>query len=127
MPSPSPPPARLAFGARRDPHDHLDHMFDRSLAEREAAGPALSPRGRCPPVWWQGRVWSCSAHAVAAAVHLAQERDGRVEPSHPFLLHSGRQSDGAPRDSPRTVGASVRATINAAAHPQLLAALAPAA
>jgi hypothetical protein len=63
--------------------------FPEWAAPTGATPPAVDLRPLCPPVWDQGTLYACSAHAIAAAVSVARAvaGDPGFDPSRLFLYH----------------------------------------
>jgi len=87
--------ARRAYGTIPDRHDRRDFVY---TPERiKELPPLVDLRRDCPPVYTQGTLNSCSAHALAAAVWLAERRDGirPVAASRLFIYYNERAREGA--------------------------------
>src|SRR5271155_516471 len=102
------------YGWLPDLPDHRDHLYAAPV-ERIGAIPAkVDLRAQCPPVYDQGRLGSCTANAIAAAIefdHLKQ-KSNNFAPSQLFIYYIERvmeqtvASDGGAqiRDGIKSVG-----------------------
>lgn len=84
-------PATHSFGWIRDLPDHRDIMYSSPIAP--AALPAhVDLRASCPPVYDQGRLGSCTANAIAAALDFDRNKQGLpfCSPSRLFIYYNER-------------------------------------
>lgn len=92
------PPLRN-FGTHRDIPDPRDtwYVLPRGLRNRLPAKVDLSREFAQLPVYNQGRLNSCSAHAIAAAMWYAERTQGRrghAPPSRLFIYYNERAREG---------------------------------
>jgi C1A family cysteine protease len=96
------------YGVRAE-HIPPDALRFRASATRAAAGPlpaAVDLRDRCPPVYDQGSLGSCTANALAAA---QQVLDPDLRGSRLFLYYNERDADGSiDEDAGSTLSQGVR-------------------
>ncbi len=84
-----------ALGWIPDVPDHRDHVYAAPLARLTAKEPLPAKwnlRKHCPPVYTQGRIGSCTANAIAAAIEFdrkKQQLDDFV-PSRLFIYYNER-------------------------------------
>ncbi len=88
--------AHHRFGWLPDIPDHRDHLYAAPV-EWLAKLPAkvdLSPK--CPPVYDQGQLGSCTANAIAAAIEfdLMKQKDKAFVPSRLFIYYNERAMEG---------------------------------
>lgn len=80
-----------AHGGIPSPPDSNDFIFHPKPVVSPGHGVDLRPK--CPPVWHQGTMSSCTAHAVAAAFEFAVTKQGLPDfsPSRLFIWYHARQ------------------------------------
>lgn len=86
------------YGHRRDRPDTRDHRYAPRL---DAPLPsAVDLRPGMPPVYDQGRIGSCTANALAAAVEFDLVRQGLTDfvPSRLFIYYNERAAEGTTAD-----------------------------
>lgn len=108
-------PPRHGFGWKRDLPDDRDFHYVPPPGALQGLPKHKNLRDRCPPVYFQKGLNSCSANAVAAAVEfdLIKERKTRVIfPSRLFLYYNTRAVEGTVRSN---VGVSIRDVIKSVA------------
>jgi len=95
---------RHAFGTHPDIPDHRDHKFRVAARFKTALPPAVDLRAFFPPVYDQGKLNSCSANAIAAAIwfdEIKEEAPEPLSPSRLFIYYNERvQEDIAARNVP---------------------------
>lgn len=95
---------RRAFGTHPDIPDHRDHQFRLPARFKKSRPPSVDLRAFCPPVYDQGRINSCSANAIAAALWFDEIRKGASErwsPSRLFIYYNERaREDITAKDAP---------------------------
>jgi C1A family cysteine protease len=96
------------LGARPDRPDPRDRHFVPRRRTEAALPASVDLRAQCPPVYDQGRINSCTANVMAAAVAFSRAKNGQgdpFEPSRLFIYYNERVlQDQVPND----VGASMR-------------------
>ena len=101
---------RLArYGAMPDPEDRRDSQYAYKVSPSLRSLPAkVDLRPHCSPVRDQGKIGTCTAHAIAAAVQFEQTRLGLPDfaPSRLFIYYNERALKGAQR---RHAAANLRA------------------
>lgn len=81
------------FGWRRDLPDPRDFMYSAPMELLRALPASVDLRPRCPPVYDQGPIGSCTANAIAAAVQFgrrAQAQHPDFVPSRLFIYYNER-------------------------------------
>jgi C1A family cysteine protease len=85
------------YGWKRDLPDQRDHSYavPAPLIAEIAAGVDL--RDQCPEVYDQGRIGSCTANAIAAALEFDMMKQGRdvFTPSRLFIYYNERAIEGS--------------------------------
>jgi len=81
-------------GTLKDPHDRRDLVY--APGRRRDLPPQVDLSHRCPPVYHQKKLNSCSANALAAAVWLAESAETRrpVPASRLFIYYNERAREG---------------------------------
>jgi len=85
------------FGWRPDLPDARDHYFAVGPKTMGKLPPHVDLRPKCPPVYDQGQIGSCTANAIAAAVEMARKKAGqkpRFMPSRLFIYYNERVIEG---------------------------------
>ena len=102
-------PRRTArFGWVRDLPDHRDHLFSVSSAVLTALPSSMDLRSKCPPVYDQGRIGSCTANAIAGAIQfdrLKNQQSPDFIPSRLFIYYNERYIE---HDVADDAGAQIR-------------------
>lgn len=102
------------LGWKRDKVDRRDWHYLPSIETKDLPG-RVDLRDRCPPVYDQLGLNSCSANAVAAAMEfdlIRQKRQRVIFPSRLFLYYNTRAIEHTTRSN---VGTSIRDAIKAVA------------
>ncbi len=95
------------YGWRRQALDSRDYRFHAPDSVVGALPPRIDLRMNCPPVYDQGRIGSCTANAIAAALSFASIKAGApaVAPSRLFIYWNERNVEGTVS---RDAGAIIR-------------------
>jgi C1A family cysteine protease len=83
------------YGWIPDLPDHRDLLF--TAPAGLTLPPRIDLRDECPPVYDQGELGSCTAHAIAGAVECAMRRQGLADtftPSRLFIYYNERVIEG---------------------------------
>ena len=82
------------YGWKRDLPDQRDHSFAVSSDILQTISPSVDLRSQCPPVYDQGRIGSCTANAIAAALEFDMMKQGMTAftPSRLGTMTSRRTS-----------------------------------
>lgn len=102
------------YGWIRDLPDHRDLLFSAPAHRTISLPPSVDLRSKCPVVFDQGLLGSCTANACASLCWYAELKEGHpsVEPSRLFIYYNTRVIEGTVGiDS----GASIRDAIKAVA------------
>ncbi|MDE3177952.1 MAG: C1 family peptidase [Pseudomonadota bacterium] len=85
-------PRKIArYGWRRDLPDQRDHSYVVSGATLQNIGASADLRSQCPAVYDQGRIGSCTANAIAAAIEFDLMGQGAdFMPSRLFIYYNER-------------------------------------
>lgn len=85
-----------SYGWRPDLPDHRDHQFAAPPLVAANLPAAVDLRPGCPPVWDQGQLGSCTAHAIGAAMAYDHRRQqlGDIDPSRLFIYYNERAMEG---------------------------------
>jgi len=86
------------YGWLKDPPDARDHIYRLSLDKIRKANSVTTVdlRSRCPPVYNQGRLGSCTANAIGGAFQFDLEKQGLPDfvPSRLFIYYNERAMEG---------------------------------
>lgn len=84
------------YGWIPDLPDPRDHPYEAPEEVLAALPPSTDLRRRCPPVYDQGDLNSCTANAIAAAIQfdLMKQKQPSVRPSRLFLYYNERALEG---------------------------------
>ena len=84
------------FGWIADLPDHRDLMYAAPMQVLTALPTTTDLRSKCPPVYDQGQLGSCTANAIAAAVEfdLMKENKNEFMPSRLFIYYNERDMEG---------------------------------
>lgn len=81
------------FGWVRDLPDHRDQLFSVPHTVLAELPRSVDLRPKCPPVYDQGRIGSCTANAIAGAIHFDRLKSGQSPdfvPSRLFIYYNER-------------------------------------
>jgi C1A family cysteine protease len=85
------------FGWKPDLPDHRDHVYAATAAVLKKLPAKVDLRPKCPPVYDQGRIGSCTANAIGAAIQFdrrtAKQKPDFV-PSRLFIYYNERAMEG---------------------------------
>jgi C1A family cysteine protease len=95
------------YGWRKQPDDPRDYHFRAPAPVIASLPPVVDFRPGCPPVYDQGRIGSCTANAIAAAIQFCQIKEGipNFTPSRLFIYWNERNIEGTVS---RDAGAVIR-------------------
>ena len=85
------------YGWIPDLPDQRDHLFLAAPELTQSLPPSVDLRPQCPPVYDQGRLGSCTANSIAAAIEfdLMKQRGAQVfTPSRLFIYYNERDMEG---------------------------------
>ncbi len=89
-------PGKHHFGWVRDLPDHRDLTYSAPLARLTKMPAKVDLRPKCPPVYDQGQIGSCTANAIAAAIEFDRGRRPAIPPdfvpSRLFIYYNERHS-----------------------------------
>lgn len=86
------------FGWKPDLPDVRDHYFAVRPATMKKLPAKTDLRPKCPPVYAQGDIGSCTANAIAAAIEFERRKAGqkpRFTPSRLFIYYNERSMEGS--------------------------------
>jgi C1A family cysteine protease len=83
---------QFGFGWMPDLPDNRDHLYSAPLAKLRVLPSKVDLRRRCPRVYNQGRIGSCTANAIAAAIEFNRKRQKLRDfiPSRLFIYYNER-------------------------------------
>ena len=83
------------FGTHPDIPDHRDHFYEAPRRLLHSLPKSVDLRPHCPPVFEQGRLNSCSANAIAAAMWFDLIKQGSAghPPSRLFIYYNERSRE----------------------------------
>jgi C1A family cysteine protease len=96
------------LGWRPDTPDARDHLYAAPLAVLQNLPPKVDLRDKCPPVYDQGDLGSCTGNAIAGAVHFDRMKQGLTPdfvPSRLFIYYNERVIE---RTVDQDAGAEIR-------------------
>ncbi|RAL58895.1 hypothetical protein DID88_009315 [Monilinia fructigena] len=98
---------RGPYPSRPDSRDHIYKPVDKPVSH------CVDLRNKCPEVYNQKSLMSCTAHAVAAAFEFDVRKQGLPEfsPSRLFIWYNARAKSGNPGDTQKNVGSNIRDAI----------------
>lgn len=86
------------FGWVPDVPDQRDHLYAAPVALRGALPTKVDLRSKCPPVYDQGQLGSCTGNAIAAALQfdrMKQKLKPAFAPSRLFIYYNERVMEGS--------------------------------
>ena len=104
------------YGWVPDLPDQRDRLFRAPLARIGPLPRSVDLRSQCPPIWDQGALGSCTAHAIAAAIEFDQVKQALADPFVPsrlFIYYNERVMEGTADED---AGAMIRDGIKSVAH-----------
>lgn len=95
------------YGWRKQEYDPRDRMFAARASIIGILPPSVDLRSNCPEVYNQGRIGSCTANAIGAALQFCQIKEGlkSFTPSRLFIYWNERNIEGS---VDRDAGAVIR-------------------
>jgi C1A family cysteine protease len=95
------------FGWVPDLPDNRDHLYGAPMAKLGPLPVKADLRKHCPPVYNQGRIGSCTANAIAAAIEFDRKKQKLADfiPSRLFIYYNERSME---RSVPLDNGAQIR-------------------
>jgi C1A family cysteine protease len=98
-------PTKKRFGWKPDIPDHRDHMYEVTASGN--AAPVIDLTSKCPPIYDQGQLGSCTANAIAAAIEFDTKKEGKPDfmPSRLFIYYNERALEGTIKSD---AGAAIR-------------------
>jgi C1A family cysteine protease len=104
------------YGWIPDLPDHRDHLYAAPVVNLAKLPAKVDLRAKCPPVYDQGQLGSCTGNAIAAAIQfdrMKQKRKPNFVPSRLFIYYSERVIEGTVNSDS---GAQIRDGIKSVAH-----------
>ncbi|MFK5151069.1 hypothetical protein ACI4CU_27295, partial [Klebsiella pneumoniae] len=89
-------PARI-YGWKPDLPDHRDFKFVPDPVSAQSLPASIDWTAKCPPVYDQGQLGSCTGNAIAAAIQfdqLVNHNKYQFEPSRLFIHYGERSLEG---------------------------------
>ena len=88
----SPEKPSFGFGWVPDLPDQRDLMYSAPITVVKKLPPKIDLRAKCPPVYNQGHIGSCTANALAAALEFGRKKQKLKDfmPSRLFLYYNER-------------------------------------
>jgi C1A family cysteine protease len=86
-------PDTYSFGWKPDPPDHRDLTYSAPLLRLASLPAKADLRSKCPPVYDQGQIGSCTANAIAGAIQYQRTAEGDQPdfvPSRLFIYYNER-------------------------------------
>jgi C1A family cysteine protease len=98
---------RLGLGWMPDLPDNRDHLYSAPLAKLRVLPTKVDLRRRCPRVYNQGQIGSCTANAIAAAIEFDRKKQKLRDfiPSRLFIYYNERSIE---HSVPLDNGAQIR-------------------
>jgi len=105
---------RFGFGWMPDLPDNRDHLYSAPLAKLRVLPTKVDLRRRCPRVYNQGEIGSCTANAIAAAIEFDRKKQKLRDfvPSRLFIYYNERSME---HSIPLDNGAQIRDGIKSVA------------
>ncbi len=107
--------AKRAYGWVKDQPDARDHLYVAPGKPAKGIPEAVDLRKQCPPVYDQGKLESCTANAIAAAIQferMKQKARPNFRPARLFIFYNERAMEGTEKQN---CGAQIRDGIKAVA------------
>ena len=84
------------YGWLPDLSDQRDHMYAAPPPVLSALPPSIDLTSKCPPVYDQGQIGSCTANAIAGAIEFDRLKQGLQDfvPSRLFIYYNERAMEG---------------------------------
>ncbi|MDB6068523.1 MAG: papain cysteine protease family protein [Pedosphaera sp.] len=85
------------YGWIHDLPDHRDQLYSAPIAALQSMPPLVDLTLKCPPVYDQGQLGSCTANAIAGAIQFDQIKQNLpaiFEPSRLFVYYNERAMEG---------------------------------
>lgn len=85
-----------AYGYIPDHRDHRDHLYAAPFDVLQTLPPSVDLRPRCPSIYNQGQLGSCTANAIAGAMEFDQKKQNLPDfiPSRLFIYYNERAMEG---------------------------------
>jgi C1A family cysteine protease len=86
------------FGWKPDLPDARDHYFAVQYKTMKTLPLKVDLRSKCPPVYSQGEIGSCTANAIAGAIEFERKKAGQkpaFTPSRLFIYYNERSMEGS--------------------------------
>ena len=116
------PSSHGGYGWVRDLPDERDHLYAAPLmALRHGLPPSVDLRPKCPPVYDQGQLGSCTANGIGAAIEFDQIKQGVKDfvPSRLFIYYNERVMEGTvSQDSGAQIRDGVKSVAKLGAPPE---------
>jgi C1A family cysteine protease len=84
---------KCGYGWLPDVPDHRDHLYAAPIVHLKALPAAVDLRSKCPPVYDQGQLGSCTANAIAGAIQFNRRKQKMTPdfvPSRLFVYYNER-------------------------------------
>ena len=106
--------SRFGLGWMPDLPDNRDHLYSAPLAKLRVLPSKVDLRRRCPRVYNQGQIGSCTANAIAAAIEFDRKKQKLRDfiPSRLFIYYNERSIE---HSIPLDNGAQIRDGIKSVA------------
>jgi len=104
-------PEKNKYGWKRDKSTENDVYHNFSISESHSTVKVIDLRNKCPPIYDQGKLGSCTANAIAAAYAfdmLKQNEENIFEPSRLFIYYNERKANNTIDDDS---GASIKDSV----------------
>jgi C1A family cysteine protease len=105
---------RFGFGWMPDLPDNRDHLYAAPLAKLRVLPTKVDLRRKCPRIYNQGQIGSCTANAIAAAIEFDRKKQKLSDfiPSRLFIYYNERRME---HSVPLDNGAQIRDGIKSVA------------
>lgn len=111
------------FGWIPDLPDHRDHLFAAPLLALTQMAASVDLRTKCPAIYDQGNLGSCTANAIGAAVQFGQikQKLNSFIPSRLFIYYNEREMEGTVQyDSGAMIRDGIKSVGKVGACPELM-------